>query len=91
MIEPYAPVDCEFHDVLESLATLRKRARIVFRGPAGDREVRDAMVTDVFVRDSAEYLQLDNGETIRLDRLIEADGVALPETPTNRCALPRHA
>ena len=84
MIHPYAPVDCEFHDVLESLATLRKRARIVFRGPSGEREVRDAVVADVFVRDSAEYLQLDDGETIRLDRLIEVDGVALPTTPPPR-------
>ena len=86
--DAYAPIDCEFHDVLESRATLRKRTRIVFRGPAGGRESRDAIVADVFVRDSAEYLQLDDGETIRLDRLIEADGVALPETPTNSCALP---
>lgn len=74
--------------MLESLATLRKRARIVFRSPSGEREVRDAVVADVFVRDSAEYLLLDDGETVRLDRLIEADGVALPETPSNSCTLP---
>ena len=87
MSNAYVPIDCEFHDVLESLATVRKRARIVFLGPAGDREVRDAVVADVFVRDSAEYLQLDSGETVRLDRLVEVDGIAVPATPA-QCAVP---
>jgi Rho-binding antiterminator len=73
----YAPISCSFHDGLEALATTRKQASIAFRTQSGETQIRDAAIVDLFSRDGAEYVVLSTGETIRLDRLLAVDGVAL--------------
>ena len=73
----YHPISCEFHDLLEDLATLRKRARISFRDGSGIDQHRDTVITDVFAREGAEYLSMGTGETLRLDQLVEVDGARL--------------
>lgn len=70
----YHPVSCEFHDVLEALATRRQRARIQFTGSDGLPQQRDAVIQDVFSRDGAEYIAISSGETLRLDQLVAVDG-----------------
>lgn len=72
---PYQPVNCEFHDVLESCATLRKRVAIELRLADGNLQHRQAIITDVFGKNGVEYLMLDTGETFRLDALVVVDGV----------------
>ena len=73
----YVPINCEFHDVLESLATTRRPAQIKFRGVDGDVEQRDATIIDVYARDGIEYLAISTGEILRLDQLLEVDGEIL--------------
>ena len=75
----YDPISCEFHDRLEDLATLRKRARISFRDESGGDQHRDTVITDVFAREGAEYLSMGTGETLRLDQLVEVDGARLAD------------
>jgi Rho-binding antiterminator len=75
----YHPINCEFHDLLEDLATLRKLAQIAFRDEGGITQYRGAVITDVFARDGAEYLSLTTGETVRLDRLVEVSGARLAD------------
>ena len=70
----YHPINCEFHDLLEDLATLRKPAQISFRDESSLTQHRDAVITDVFARGGAEYLSLTTGETLRLDHLVEVNG-----------------
>lgn len=77
----YSPVNCEFHDVLEHHATKRATVRVRFRDEAGAQQERDAVITDVFARDGADFLSLDTGETVRLDRVVDVDGVKLAEFP----------
>lgn len=77
----YSPVNCEFHDVLEHHATKRAAVRVRFRDEAGAQHERDAVITDVFARDGADFLSLDTGETVRLDRVVDVDGVKLAEFP----------
>jgi Rho-binding antiterminator len=83
----YRPINCEFHDLLEELATLRKAVRMSFR--SHDLiERRDAVITDVFSRAGAEYLSLTTRETVRLDQIIEVGGSCLAEyEETSICAL----
>jgi Rho-binding antiterminator len=76
---PYTPINCEFHDLLESLATLRKRTHIVFRNDEGATEQRDATIVDIRVREGAEFVELDSGDSLRLDHLIEVDGRKLAD------------
>jgi Rho-binding antiterminator len=69
----YTPINCEFHDVLEALATLRKQARIHTRDEAGAEHAIDATITDIFARDGVEYIALNTGQTVRLDHIVAID------------------
>lgn len=75
----YEPVSCEFHDLLESLATSGSIARIVFADAEGDVQVRSASISDVYAREGIEYLVTSTGETVRLDRLVEVNGERLSD------------
>lgn len=75
----YIPINCEFHDLLEALATTQKPAQIGFRDAEGAEQRRTAAITDVYARDGAEYLSLSTGETLRLDQLLNVDGQNLAD------------
>jgi Rho-binding antiterminator len=70
----YRPINCEFHDVLESCATLRKAVHIDSVLSNGTNQSRHVVIADLYSRGGAEYLILDDGETIRLDALLSVDG-----------------
>jgi Rho-binding antiterminator len=78
----YQPISCELHDVLESAATLRKPVAVIALDAQGVSTVRTARITDIFGRDGVEYLVTDSGETIRLDALVEVDGLAFKSRPS---------
>ena len=75
----YQPISCEFHDVLEANATLRKAVQIRFRDDDGGEQERLAIVKDVFAREGSEFVALSTGETVRLDRLIGVDKATLAD------------
>ena len=65
----YRPIDCGVHDRLESFSVLRTRCRIDFHAADGTARSVNGRISDIFARDGAEYLRLDDGTEIRLDRL----------------------
>jgi Rho-binding antiterminator len=67
----YRPIACDFHDRLESLATLRRRVRLTLRGgPA----MAEGLISDIYTTaDKQEFLRLDDGNEIRLDRILGVD------------------
>ncbi len=73
----YKPISCEFHEVLESLATTRKTANVEYRDTDGVLRESSAMIRDLYVRDNAEYLALSSGETLRLDQIVAVNGARL--------------
>ncbi len=75
----YLPINCEFHDLLEALATTHAPARIVFLDAQGVKQQRTVQVADVYARDGAEYLALANGEILRLDQLLQVDSEKLAD------------
>ena len=75
----YSPINCEFHDVLETRATTRALTSVVFRNEAGEVERRNAVISDVFARNGEEFLVLDSGDTVRLDRLLQIDDEKLAD------------
>jgi transcriptional antiterminator Rof (Rho-off) len=70
----YQPIACDFHDRLESFATLRQRVRLSLKnGDSGAAEDLSAegRIADIYTReDKQEFLRLDNGAEIRLDRIL---------------------
>lgn len=77
--DAYHPINCEFHDVLESNATLRRMVEIRYLDEQGAPQVRQARIVDLPSEGGIEYLQLDSGERIRLDRLQSVGGQQLAD------------
>jgi Rho-binding antiterminator len=75
MNNDYRPISCDFHDLLESVSTSRQIARIRFRDADGTAKERNTSIQDVFSRGGAEYLLMGTWETVRLDQLVEVDGI----------------
>lgn len=65
----YRPIDCGVHDRLESYATLGSVCSVSFVDSAGSERSTSGRIVDVFARDGAEYLRLEDGTEVRLDRL----------------------
>jgi Rho-binding antiterminator len=78
-LSSYHPISCEFHDLLEVLATTRKFSQIRFLDAEGAVAQRSAAITDVFARGGAEYLSLSTGETLRLDQLLAVGDARLAD------------
>lgn len=76
-MEPYIPIDCEFHDRLEDAAIRKKLVTIEFWN-GGIQETINAAIQDIRVEEGAEVLVFDSRiEPIRLDMIISLDGIKL--------------
>ena len=77
----YSPVDCGFHDRLESLAVQRIRVPVEV-SEDGAVHVVEARIADVFSRDGAEYARLvearGHEREVRLDRINSVAGIPRP-------------
>lgn len=65
----YRPIACSYHDRLESWATLRTPVTVRYRDDTGALVEASGRIEDVYARQGAEFLRLDSGTEIRLDRL----------------------
>lgn len=79
MNPPYEPVSCEFHDVLESAAVRRQPVAVVYRDDGGVQATVVDVITDVAAKAGEEFMTLQGGLSLRLDRLVSVDGVALAD------------
>ncbi len=75
---PYRPIDCGYHDHLLALATLRRACEVVYSDGEGEPRTTEGRIVDVFSRGGAEFLTLDDGTEVRLDRLVRVAGVERP-------------
>jgi Rho-binding antiterminator len=76
----YIPINCDYYDELEALATIGKKVGIQFLDGEAKVKVK-AVIINLFTKDSVEYMTLDTGMEIRLDKLLEVDG----KIPPNLC------
>lgn len=72
-MKTYQPINCEFHDVLESYATTRKMVDILLQDPVDINRTIRTVVCDIFSRNGEEFLVTDKGEEIRLDKVKSLD------------------
>lgn len=77
----YHPINCEFHDLLEAAAVRAQAVALHYRDADATQVRAHARIVDVFARDGAEYLRLESGELIRLDRIESLDGVRMASFP----------
>lgn len=63
------PIECALYDRLEEAATIKRPVTLVL----SDGSTMKGKIDDLFVRDGAEWMRLQNGEEIRLDRITRMD------------------
>lgn len=75
MKKDYTPIACGLVDHIEEVITLRKSGTIIYLDEHDNEIYYDGKAKTWETRaDKAEYLILENGESIRLDRLISLFG-----------------
>ncbi len=67
----YEPIACSTHDRLEHFAVRRTVLRVRYASADGAEHDRSGRIADLYARDGAEYLRLDDGTEVRLDHLRE--------------------
>jgi Rho-binding antiterminator len=72
--QPYQPISCTFHDILEALATEKKIVAVEFYVSNNACRCSEAVILDFETKDKEEFIILDNGARIRLDQLLSVDG-----------------
>lgn len=77
--QTYQPINCNYYDELEAMATLRKLVKIEYYNETGDTLEQEGQIVDFQIKDRIEYMILKSGNEIRLDYLIAVDGKPLPK------------
>ncbi len=75
MSRPYVPINCEFHDVLEAVATQRRVVAIVIEDEHGEASTLQARIVDITAHAGVETMRLDDDRQVRLDAIVSVDGV----------------
>ncbi len=73
-MKAYQPINCNYYDELEALATLRKKVVLEYYGASGERQSVESRIVNLYTRAKEEFMELEDGIVFRLDRLIRADG-----------------
>ncbi len=82
MSRPYVPINCEFHDVLETVAVQRRAVPMVIEEDGAEHALL-ARIVDITAHDGVETMRLEDGRIVRLDAIVSVDGVhrdAFPPT-----------
>lgn len=69
-MQRYTPIACSQHDQYLAWATLRQAIDVLYNDEAGQERSATGRILDVFTQqDRTEWMILDSGERIRLDRI----------------------
>ncbi len=72
----YEAIDCGLHDVVEDRIVRRVVCEVLYRAENGREEQHyQGRLMDVFGRDGAEFVALQDGILVRLDRVLKVDDV----------------
>lgn len=75
MTKKYKPIACRFYDELEFRALRKSKVILSYKDDKNAVVSLECVVADLFSKDKIEYLKTDKGMLIRLDDIIELDGV----------------
>ncbi len=73
-MDEYSLVNCDFHDRLEALATLRQTCRIIFRNKRNGLVEVQGRIVDVYAANKADFIKLQDDTEIRLDKIVSVNG-----------------
>jgi len=85
MNDKYIPINCEFFERLELWCLQKTFCSIVYRQGNFPRDIElQAVISDIICREKADYMILDNGDEIRLDKIVSVNDYELPK---NSCRI----
>ncbi|MEL6923196.1 MAG: hypothetical protein AAFO94_04040 [Bacteroidota bacterium] len=67
----YKPINCNYYDVLEGYASLRKRLAIQYLDEAGELQTEETRIVNFETKQKEEFAILASGTRVRLDRIQE--------------------
>lgn len=79
MAGDYRPIHPNYFHFLESLMSLGRQVEIRYMKD-GLEYTTFGIITSIYDRDQMEYLRLNNGKEIRLDKIISADNYGAPRS-----------
>jgi Rho-binding antiterminator len=74
-------IDNSFRAHIEALSAQKKYVGINYLTDINELLSVTAIIKGLPVKDGVEYAQLSNGEEIRLDKIVRADGKTSPDYP----------
>jgi Rho-binding antiterminator len=74
-------IDNSFREHLETLCAQKKYVGINYKTDINELLSVTAIIKNIAVKEDYEYAQLSNGEEIRLDKIVRADGKTSPDYP----------
>ena len=75
MEKEYKPIACGLYDELELRALREKIIKLTFQNDKNDNEIIECIIADLFSKDKIEFLKTNHGRIIRLDDVLEMDGI----------------
>ena len=75
----YKPINCNYHSVLEHYATLGTFCRIQYYTEINEFITVQAIIKDLYTMKGEEYMELNTGAIIRLDKIVRVNDDAAPE------------
>lgn len=75
--QKYQPISCDFYDELELLALRKTAAKIVIRTAENEIKEIESVIKTFYTKEKEEFMVLENGEEIRLDKLVSVNGIEL--------------
>ena len=75
----YQPINCGFYDYFEAAITLRKRVVISYLNANEEIVNKEITPINLINKNKEEFLLLDDGEKIRLDKITMFDHVKNPQ------------
>lgn len=74
----YVPINCSYYDELEAAATQRRIVSIIYRNDEGVQLELQTRIKDLYTSNKEEFMVLEQGADIRLDRIVSVDGKVPP-------------
>lgn len=78
MSSDYQPVACGFYDEL-GLRMMRGQSCTLVVAYGEATETIETVIQDIYTEGDAEYVELDDGQRVRLDRIQQVDDVGRAE------------
>lgn len=71
----YQPIDCNLYDYLEAWAVKSTDCEVLYMNEQNEEARFTKKIKDLRVKNKVEYVEWNDGTTMRLDQLIEINGV----------------